>query len=338
MNMNRPVKAIGMLSGGLDSTLVVKIMLDMGVDVIAYNHVIPFHPSKGDRSQGAAEVAERFGIELVVDEASQEFIEMLKHPRFGIGKGHNPCIDCRIYVMKRAALVMQEKGADFIFTGEVVGSRPMSQRLEAMKIIEEQSGLKGKLLRPLSARFFEPTEVERAGLIDREKLPNIQGRSRKIQMELAEKHDIGPYPNPAGGCTLTEPLFAVKLLDAFEYSEDDIKELEILRLGRHFRLPSGAKVISGRDEGENELLQGYFHEGDLLLEVADFGGPLVLLRKAGEGDIERAAQITIAYSGAKDNTEPVRVTVSKTDGSADEIYVSPIPREETKRWNLGIRK
>lgn len=336
--MSNPVKAIGMLSGGLDSILAVKIMLDMGVEVIAYNHVIPFHSSKGDRSQGAAEVAKRFGIELVVEEASQEFIEMVKHPRFGTGKGHNPCIDCRIYIMKRAALVMQEKGADFIFTGEVVGSRPMSQRLKAMQIIEEKSGLKGKLLRPLSARFFEPTEVELAGLIDRDKMPVIQGRSRKIQMELAEKHDIGPYPNPGGGCALTEPLFAVKLLDAFEYGEDDISDMDILRLGRHFRLPGGAKVISGRDEGENRALQSYFREGDLLLEVADFGGPLVLLRKAEEGDIERAAQIAITYSDAKDSMKPVRVTVSKSDGSADEIFVSPIPREETILWNLGIQE
>ncbi|MCP4230155.1 MAG: hypothetical protein GY771_08400, partial [bacterium] len=227
--MKKDVKAIGMLSGGLDSTLAVKIMLDMGVDVVAYNHVIPFHPSKGDKSGAAAAVAERFGIELVVEQAEQGFIEMLQAPRFGTGKGHNPCVDCRIYLLKRAAKVMEERGAEFIFTGEVVGSRPMSQHLQAMKTVENESGLKGKLLRPLSARFFEPTEVEKAGLIDRDILPKIQGRSRKKQMELAEEHDIGDYPNPAGGCTLTEPMFVRKLYDAFEYGEDDIEELGILR-------------------------------------------------------------------------------------------------------------
>ncbi len=327
-----------MLSGGLDSILAVKIMLEMGVDVIAYNYVIPFHPSRGDKAQGAREVAERFGIELVVEEASQDFIEMLKRPRFGIGKGSNPCIDCRIFVMKRAGLIMEKRRADFVFTGEVVGSRPMSQRIEAMKIIEEESGLKGKLLRPLSSRFFEPTQVELAGLIDRDKLPNIQGRSRKMQMQLAEEYDIGPYPGPAGGCTLTEPQFAFKLLDAFEHGEDDINEIEILRIGRHFRLPSGAKVISGRDQEENEALLEYFKDGDELIEVVDFGSPLTILRKAGEGDCERAAQITIAYSGGKDSTEPVRVIVKEYGGVTKEFYVSPIPRDETKRWNLGFRK
>jgi tRNA U34 2-thiouridine synthase MnmA/TrmU len=244
-------KAIGLLSGGLDSTLAVRLILEQGIEVKAVNFVTPFCTctKKGCQNE-AKKVSEKFGIELKIIGFKEEYIALVKNPKYGYGKNMNPCIDCRIFMFSKAREIMEETGADFVFTGEVLGERPMSQNLRAMKIIEKESGLEGRLLRPLCAKHLPPTIVEKLGIVDRDRLLSVTGRSRKPQISLARSLEIDDYPCPAGGCRLTDPNFARKLRDAFDHNEDSLVDITLLRYGRHFRLPSGAKVIAvDRDRG-----------------------------------------------------------------------------------------
>jgi len=296
------VKAIGLLSGGLDSTLAIKLMLEQGIEVFAINFVTPFCTCtrKGCKLE-AMRAAEELGVKLKVVAVGKEYIELVKNPKHGYGKNMNPCIDCRIFMFRRAKQYMEEMGAAFVFTGEVLGERPMSQRLEAMKIIERESGLEGRLLRPLSAKLLKPTIPELEGLVDREKLLAIQGRSRKPQMVLAQNFDIKDYPCPAGGCRLTDPGFARRIKDAFQHSEDSLKDMELLKYGRHFRLPSGAKVVVGRNKEENEVILKMASPSSTLLEVREAPSPITLLCKGiTPKDIELAASICLRYSDYKD--------------------------------------
>ncbi|MCX6750308.1 MAG: hypothetical protein NTZ83_02540, partial [Candidatus Pacearchaeota archaeon] len=254
-------KAIGLLSGGLDSTLAVKLMMNQGIEVTALNFITPFCTCtrKGCRHE-ASRIAKEFVIKIKVISVKEDYIEMVRNPKHGYGKNMNPCIDCRILMLKKAKEYMKEISASFLFTGEVLGQRPMSQRKNAMKIIEKEAGLEGLILRPLSARFLEPTIPEREGLVNRERMLNIRGRWRKPQMELAEEFGIEDYQCPAGGCRLTDPQFAKRVKEAFEHDEDGIQDMNLLKYGRHFRLPSGAKVIVGRNEEENSIISKFAEE------------------------------------------------------------------------------
>ena len=290
-------KAVGLLSGGLDSILACRLMLEQGIEVLAVNFVSPFCTCTraGCRHQ-ASKVAEELGIPLKVMPTGQEYIEMVKHPKHGRGGHMNPCIDCRIFTFSRARAYADEIGADFVFSGEVLGQRPMSQHLRAMMLIEEESGLKGRLLRPLSAGMLEPTEPELTGIVDRSKLPAIEGRSRKIQMDTAAGFGINDYPCPAGGCRLTDAQFAARLAEAFDYGEDTLPQIELLKYGRHFRLPNKAKVVAGRNQLENDAMRRLMFDGDILLEAVDFLGPVTLLRRSsGEDDVRQAASVCARY-------------------------------------------
>ncbi|HIE03810.1 MAG TPA: DUF814 domain-containing protein [Candidatus Latescibacteria bacterium] len=293
--------AVMLLSGGLDSTLALKMMLDQGIELYALNIVTPFCTCtrKGCRHQ-ASLVCEKFGIPLRVIHGGQDYLELVRNPKYGYGSQMNPCIDCRIFLFRKAKELMEELGADFVVTGEVLGERPMSQRPEAIKLIERESGLEGRVLRPLSAKHLKPSLPELKGMVDREKLLDIRGRSRRPQMALAEAFGIEDYPCPAGGCRLTDPKFAGRVRDAIEHDEFTLTEVGLLKLGRHFRLPSGAKVIVGRNEGENFLLSQFASPSDLLLEARGVPGPVVLLKKArGEEDIKIAASMCLRYSDFK---------------------------------------
>jgi tRNA U34 2-thiouridine synthase MnmA/TrmU len=214
----------------------------------------------------------------------------------------NPCLDCRILMFSRARERMEETEAAFVFTGEVLGQRPMSQHRQAMRIIERGSGLEGRLLRPLSARLLEPTIPEQDGLIDRGKLLALQGRSRKPQIALAEKRSIVDYPCPAGGCLLTDPGFARRMRDLVRFRPDfDLGDVNLLKVGRHFRLTPAAKAVAGRNQDENHRLLSLARQGDYLFEVNGCGSPITLLRgEADEGSIRLAAAITARYSDAQD--------------------------------------
>jgi hypothetical protein len=318
-------KALALFSGGLDSILTVKVMLEQGIDVEAINFTSPFflckNPTAGCQSE-AVRVAGELGVPIKVVELGIDFLEMIRSPRHGYGSGMNPCIDCRIFFLRKAAEYMAECGADFIVTGEVLGQRPLSQRKDAMRLVERECGLKGLLLRPLSARFLEPTVPEQEGWVDRERLPAISGRSRKEQMRLAGVMGIEGYPIPAGGCLLTEPSFLSKIRDVFDHADElNTRDFSLLRIGRHFRIGPRTKVIIGRNETENEALESAVRPGDTTLRWLGGSSPLcVVTGEIHSGFLETAAGILLRYTKAKSGTECPIVVIA--DGTETRLTVA----------------
>lgn len=308
-------KALALLSGGLDSTLAVKVMLEQGVAVEALNFTSPFCTCTGKNSgckSEAVRVASEFNIPIKVMHKGLDYLELVRKPKHGYGKGLNPCIDCRIYLLRKAKEYMAESGADFIITGEVLGQRPMSQRRDTLNRIERESGLEGLLLRPLSAKHFNPTIPEQQGWVDRDRLLAIQGRSRKEQFQLAEELDVKNYPCPAGGCLLTELSFVSKVKDLFEHSEQlNLRDCRLLKVGRHFRVGPQCKVLFGRDEADNQTLENAAQPGEALLRWMDGGSPLgMVLGKSDAGMLETAAKILLRYTRAEPGSDcHVKVTV-----------------------------
>jgi tRNA U34 2-thiouridine synthase MnmA/TrmU len=276
------IKAVGLLSGGLDSTLAAKMMLEQGIEVHAINFTSPFctcTPKKAGCAAAVTAVKALGGISLKQVAMRDEYLEMVRNPKHGYGKGINPCIDCRILKIKKAGDYMRKIGASFLFTGEVLGQRPMSQHKQAIAIIDEDSGLKGHILRPLSANHFEPTVPEREGWVKREKLLGISGRSRKTQIALAAEKDIRDYPCPAGGCLLTDGHFSEKMRDYLKFTDQpSIRDIPLLKVGRHFRLEGGDKLIVARNEQECKTLKDLFREKDHLLTPLNFPGPVLILQ------------------------------------------------------------
>jgi tRNA U34 2-thiouridine synthase MnmA/TrmU len=295
----KKVKALALLSGGLDSTLAVKLVLDQGIDVEALNFVTPFCLCRKGGC-GASEVAKKFSIPLKIISVGEDYLKVVRNPKYGYGKNMNPCIDCRIFMLKKAKEYAEEIGASFIFTGEVLDERPMSQHRKALKIIEEETGLKGKILRPLSAKLLPKTEAEKMGWVDREKLLDIRGRSRKRQIGLAKEFGITDYPCPAGGCLLTYKEFASKLRDLFNHKKRvSLKDVQLLKFGRHFRFGKN-KIIVGRNEAENKVLLQFKSAIDFYFEAQGCGSPITLLQgpKTGKA-IKKAAELTAYYSDQK---------------------------------------
>ncbi len=326
------MKAIALLSGGLDSTLAAKIILDLGIEVEALNFLTVFCTctERGETCLASQKAVDTLGIPLRVLNVSEEFLDIVRHPKHGYGSNMNPCIDCRIFMLKKAKAYMEQTGASFIVTGEVLGQRPMSQRRDAMRLIEKEAGLEGYILRPLSAKFLSETVPEREGWVDREKLLKIQGRSRKPQIELAEQYGIRDYPCPAGGCLLTDPGFSKRMKDLIHHLPDfTLRDVHLLKMGRHFRLSPKLKLVVGRNEDENRKIQTFSEEEDILLRLSRIPGPLALLRgEAGEGGIEKAAAITARYSKAKD-MKKVEVLYRKARGGEERsLSVSPLPEKE----------
>jgi tRNA-specific 2-thiouridylase len=270
-------KAIGLVSGGLDSWLAVKLILDQGVEVVCLNMKTPFCQCDTDGMCFSDLVAQEYNLKLIRIFGKEDFLKLVKDPPHGYGKNINPCIDCRIYLFRIAKKVMEKEGADFVFTGEVLGERPMTQKLNTLKLTERESGLKGKILRPLSARLLEPTIPEKEGWVDREKLLSIQGRSRKPQIALANALKIKEYPTPAGGCLLTDENFAKRLKDSLKHRQFSLRDVSLLKVGRHFRLPSGAKVITGRNEQENKILMLLSYPEETKLTVRYYKSTYALL-------------------------------------------------------------
>ncbi len=309
--MNR-VKALAMFSGGLDSMLAIKLIQKQGIEVEALNFCGFFCSCKA--GSGVAESARRLGVPLRMVEVDERYLRMLRNPRHGYGRNMNPCVDCKIFMLKEAKKYADEVGASFIFTGEVLDERPMSQHYPALKVIEEESGLKGRLLRPLSARLLPETVVEKNGLVDRAKLLAIRGRSRKPQMQLAKDFGVTSYPSPAGGCLLTEAEFAKRLRDLFQHRKRcTVADVALLRLGRHFRLEKN-KIVVGRNEKENKALVAGKAVNDYVFEVPDVAGPItVLLGRKTKKAINVAAGLTAFYSDAKTETVTVNYGREKLD-------------------------
>ncbi len=333
-------KAVALLSGGLDSRLAIKVMLEQGIELVAVNYVTVFCTCtpKNSCCSEAKKAADEFGVPLKIFNYTKQFLEIIKNPEHGYGSNLNPCIDCRISMLKNAADYMREIDASFLVTGDVLGERPMSQRRDSMRVIERDSGLEGLILRPLSAKLLEPTLPEIEGIVDREKLLNISGRSRKPQIELAVTFDMKDYPCPAGGCLLTDPEFAKRMKDLLDQVQDlTINDVKLLKVGRHFRLSPEAKIAVGRDEQENIKLNSLTRPGDWLVEAVDFAGPLTVARGEVDEDLlNTAASITVRYGKGRDN-QNVKVNLWQF-GNEQEIAmtidVSSIKDEKLARLRI----
>lgn len=326
------MKALALLSGGLDSTLAVKMILERGIDVVALNFVTPFCLCRKGGC-GAAEAAKSFNIPLRVFAADKEYLRVVRNPKFGYGKNMNPCVDCRIFMLKKAKRYAKETGAAFIFTGEVLGQRPMSQHKGALDLIEREAGLKGKIVRPLSAKLLPKTEAEEKGLIDKEAFMDISGRSRKRQIEMTKQFNIVNYPCAGGGCLLTDKEFARKLRDLFEHKKRvTVKEVNLLKVGRHFRLGKN-KIIVGRNKAENELLLRNKRKGDYSFEVPDCGSPISILEgPKTRTSISTAAALTIFHSDKKSGNAAVSFGKAALDKN---IVVSAFNREEVDKLRIS---
>jgi len=292
--------AVALLSGGLDSTLAAKLMIDQGVAVEAISFLSPFSSGGSREDCAAVRAASKLGVRLKLVDLEDDYFEVVKNPKYGYGKNLNPCIDCKIFMLKKAKEYADVVQADFFVTGEVLGQRPMSQYLKALNLIEQEAGLEGKLLRPLSARLLPETEAERKGWVKRKLLLDLRGRGRRRQMDLAEVLGIVGYPSPAGGCLLTEPLFCVRLKDLLEHGEAlSLRSVSLLKIGRHFRFGLNM-IIVGRNEKENQELVALKSQEDYLFEVPDCGSPTTLLSgPENEEALRAAASITARYSDAK---------------------------------------
>ena len=305
-----------MLSGGLDSQLAVKMMQKQGFEVSAVAIKTPFCDFDCGRGCGfeIREKADDLNVNLKTVYLGDEYIEMLKHPKHGIGAGFNPCIDCRSMMFDAAKKHMEDIGAEFIISGEVLGQRPMSQHAPALKTIEKESDLVGKIVRPLSAALLPETDPEKNGLIKRENLGMIRGRTRRNQLDMAKKYGIENPPNAGGGCLLTEPQFGIKAKDLFSHTENPtINDIDLLKIGRHFRLDEQTKFIVGRNKDENEMIKAIALPGDILLEAKDFVGPVSILRGSNAKEhLKFASSVTLRYSDAP-NDEQAIVTIKDND-------------------------
>ena len=337
-------KAVQLFSGGLDSILAARIMCDEGFDVIALHFYTGFNgPMARDIAKGAewkwtpdksvVDAAQKLGIRLLPVDISAEYTDIILNPRYGYGSAANPCIDCRIFILNKAREIMETEEAVLVFTGEVLGQRPMSQHKRSLRLVEKRSGLEGKLLRPLSAKLLDPTIPEIEGIVNRNHLYNIEGRSRKPQHELARTFGIDWFPPSGGGCILTDKQFGKKFKDLVtspEGKDITFRDLTSLKTGRHLRLESGVKVIVGRIEIENDFLIGLLGSGNWYFEARDFEGPTVFATdEPAEEDFEKIAAITARY-GKGQNEDSVAVIAKKGDEQR-ELEVTPSQPEDTEK-------
>lgn len=321
---------MGLCSGGLDSILSGLALREHGIDVEWISFETPFFSS-----QKALKASKNTGIPLMVKNITPEYIEMLKNPRCGYGHNMNPCPDCHALMFQIAGRIMKENGFDFLFSGEVIGQRPMSQTRHSLRYVEKNSGLEGHIVRPLSIQLLPETLPEKQGWIDRASLYGISGRSRKIQMELARKFGVTDYPHPAGGCLLTDKNFSLRLKDLFDHHKTfNENDLHLLRHGRHFRFFNTIKVIVGRDETDNEaILQYRDPDADILLITPDIPGPAVLIRGGGDPDTVRiAASLCVAYTKTPAGV-PAVVWASR-HGTDEILRVKGISLEETQKFMI----
>ncbi|MCM8803487.1 MAG: tRNA 4-thiouridine(8) synthase ThiI [Candidatus Omnitrophica bacterium] len=269
--MEKKIKAIVLLSGGLDSSLATKIIINQNIELMALNFFTPF--CRCNRKKGCNSVAkyftEKIGIPIRRIFIGEEYFKIIKNPKYGYGKNLNPCIDCRILMLKKAKEIMKNENFSFIVTGEVLDQRPKSQTLKALKIIEKETGLEGLIVRPLSANLLPETIPEKMGWIDRNKLLAIKGKSRKMQIFLADFYGIKDYPCPAGGCLLTDPSFSKRMKNLIELGNVSLKNVELIKIGRYFKLTPTTILIIGRNESENKKILALKEIDDIIIRSED---------------------------------------------------------------------
>ncbi|MFH1502005.1 MAG: tRNA 4-thiouridine(8) synthase ThiI [Candidatus Eisenbacteria bacterium] len=315
--------ALALVSGGLDSVLAAKLMLEQGIEVLGASFEAPFF-----NADSARESCDELGIELVVIDIGPDLLDVIAAPKHGFGRFVNPCIDCHALMVRKASDRMGELGASFIVTGEVVGQRPKSQMRFGLDAVERESGLKGLLLRPLSAKLLAATTPETEGWVDRERLLGLHGRTRKPQMELAARFGITKFASPAGGCLLTDENYARVFRDLRDHEQLSLDSVRLLSVGRQFRLSDRAKLVVGRNHSENELLFQLKPESAVFLKTVDHKGPVAVLSgDPNEADVETAARLVSRYSDSPAG-ETTRVQVWSEGGGSREVEVVPLaPRE-----------
>ena len=272
-----------LFSGGLDSILAAKVLQLQGIDVVCIRFVTPFfgYSLLENKDQEKKRVLEVFGVSLEILDISEKYLTLLKAPPHGYGKYLNPCLDCKILMIKEAIGLLEPFKACFIATGEVIGQRPMSQRRDAMRLIELESGAEGILLRPLCALHLPPTRLEQEGIVDRRGLLGLSGRGRKEQIRLAQKFGIKDYPAPAGGCLLTDPILSQRFKTILErYEAADVNMFLLACTGRHFPLDDGSWLVVGRNQDENQRIEGLAKKGDIIIQAKNVPGPTALWRFA----------------------------------------------------------
>jgi len=344
------VTALGLFSGGLDSILSCRLLMRQGIRVVAVKFVTPFfdHHLLADEGRYVRRMKKLYGIDVQLADLSMGYIDLLRNPAHGFGKHFNPCIDCKILMLTRAREMMPRVQASFLFTGEVLGQRPMSQRRDTLRIIERDSGCTGLLLRPLCAKRLDPTRAELEGLVDREQLLGFTGRGRRQQMDLAESFGISEYPNPAGGCVLTDPNLGERIQRFYQGlfacgRNFTVNDINLLLVGRQFRLPGGHWLVLGRNKRENERIRTLVQDDDIVLRLVDRPGPTGLLRYAPFPDSESAApdqvlqdaaSLIVRY-GRKTDGKSLPGDVRLTCGAKELLlHATPMSRETLGQWKV----
>ena len=349
--MNRKVKALSLFSGGLDSILATRVIMQQGIEVEAIQFVAPFFNSSilEDVERHKKRMQEKFGIVVTVVDISERYLKMLHNPDHGFGKNFNPCIDCKIMMFSMARQMLEEKGASFLITGEVLGQRPMSQRRDTMNVIERESGTRDYLLRPLCAQLMNETDAEKKGLVDRSKLLRMSGRGRSAQIQLAADFGITDYPTPAGGCILADPILSrrIEILysekTVLKAADTTVPDVRVLLVGRQFLLPGGGWIILGRDMRDNEKLAKLAGEDDAVLRMEDWPGPLAVLKKAGsrysdadelDRDLKRAAGLVVRYGKKRPQDKPHGLVICRLQGTRKTIVSAAAEDEDFREWAL----
>ncbi len=347
--MGKQIKAVSLISGGLDSMLATRVIMEQGVHVEGINfftgfcveghtHAIRKKDQARPKRNNALWVAEQLGIKLHIIDIVEEYKDIVINPKHGYGANLNPCLDCKIFMVHKALEWIREHDFDFIITGEVIGQRPKSQRRETMPVVARESGADDLLVRPLCAKNLPPTLPEREGWIDRERLYDFSGRSRKPQMALARQFGIEDYAQPAGGCCfLTDANYSHKLQDLWTHRGEkryDLDDIMLLKVGRHLRPAEHYKLIISREEGETRFLEGYRKQFTHIKTVSH-AGPLTLVDGTpSEADLEFAARITARFSKGR-NAERVKVRITPREGEPRELEVAPLPPSEIREsWYL----
>jgi len=325
------LKAIALFSGGLDSILAIKIIEEQGIEVIALNFDFGL-ASTTDKNSQLQQIAKEMEINLVIADVRQEYLdEVLFSPKYGYGSAFNPCIDCHGNMFKWAKKYMDRFDAKFVISGEVLNERPMSQRMDSLKKVEKLSNLQGYVLRPLSAKFLEPTIPEINGWVDRDKLLDIKGRSRKKQFELVKKYRLNHFEMPGGGCLLTESFMAVKIKDFTKYDKFEVEDMEVIKYGRHFRISPVCKLVVGRHKEDNEKIKPIKNTKFWTVFMpTGVSGPVSLVSKsATEDDLQICAKIILTYGKTQADKEYKMVFGDST------IMQKPfLSKDEVKKYML----
>jgi len=331
---SKKVKAVGLISGGLDSALAAQLLIRQGIDVHGVYFAMPWGCGSLDQAQ---KVCGQIGVPLKIIKMGEDYIDMLQKPRYGYGRAFNPCVDCHIYMIRKAAQYMTKINASFVFTGEILGQRPMSQRRECLRWVEKGTALDGLLLRPLCALLMPETRVETEGWVDRSKLLRINGRGRKEQYDLAAQWNVSHFSAPGGGCLLTERHFSARIKDILNRGYRDLRDVAILKAGRYFRIDEDHIVLVGRDEKENDYLVQNAHPEDVILRLKDSEGPYAVLKgqDISEQTLSLAAGLVRRFSKYRNrNAVAVSFWLAADARCVKEIQASEVTAEKLKAMSV----